>query len=73
MPNREWNRLTSTQAAAVERCIANARRAPGIYREEAADGDAYAYSLGPEGIEWGFDAPHNIARGLVRHQPSEIV
>ena len=26
MPNREWNRLTPTQAAAVERCIAKARQ-----------------------------------------------
>ena len=34
MPNREWSRLTPAQAAAVERRIAKARRAPGHHGEE---------------------------------------
>ena len=63
MPNREWSRLTPTQAAAVERCIAKARQGPGHHSEEIEGGDAYAYSLKGDRIAWGLNAPHNVARG----------
>ena len=65
MPNREWSRLTPAQAAAVERCIAKARRAPGRQSEEIEGGDAYAYSLKGDRIAWGLNAPQNVARGSV--------
>jgi hypothetical protein len=65
MPNREWSRLTKTQAAAVERCIAKARQERGRQIEETAEGEAYAYALGEGRIAWGFNAPHNIARGSI--------
>jgi hypothetical protein len=66
MPNREWKRLTSPQAAAVERVIAKARQAPGHHSEETGGGEAYAYSLkGDHRIAWGLNAPHNVARGSV--------
>ncbi len=65
MPNREWSRLTSTQAAAVERCIAKARQAPGHHSEETEGGEAYAYPLRGDRISWGLNAPNNVARGSV--------
>ncbi len=61
--NREWSRLTPTQAAAVERCIAKARIEPGQHD----DGGAYAYAVG-DTIHWGFNGGPNgfcIARGVV--------
>ena len=63
MPNREWSRLTSSQAAAVERCIAKARKEEGQHD----DGEAYAYATG-RNIHWGFNgSPEgwNSARGVV--------
>ncbi len=65
MPNREWSRLTPTQAAAVERCIAKARQEPGHQSEETDGGEAYAYSLKGDRIAWGLNAPQNVARGSV--------
>jgi len=65
MPNHEWKLLTSAQAAAVERCIAKARKEPGRQSEETEGGEAYAYSIGDERIAWGLNAPSNVARGSV--------
>jgi hypothetical protein len=65
MPNRVWSRLTPTQAAAVERCIAMARQEPGHHDEETGGGEAYAYSLKGDRIAWGLNAPQNVARGSV--------
>jgi hypothetical protein len=65
MPNNEWSLLTKRQAAAVERCIAKARKSPGQHDEETEGGEAYAYSLSGDRIAWGLNAPHNVARGSV--------
>ncbi len=63
MPNREWSRLTPTQAAAVERCIAKVRKEEGQHD----DGGAYAYAVGRT-IHWGFNGGPDgfcVARGIV--------
>jgi surface antigen len=65
MPNREWSRLTPTQAAAVERCIAKALQERGQHSEETEGGKAYAYSKKGDRIAWGLNAPNNVARGAV--------
>jgi len=68
MPNSEWSRLTPTQAAAVERCIAKARKEPGRQTEDTSDGEAYAYQSAHGSMHWGFNgepAGQNTARGVV--------
>jgi hypothetical protein len=61
--NWEWKRLSPRQAAAVERCIAKARKEQGQHD----DGGAYAYAVGTV-IHWGFNGGPKgfcIARGVV--------
>jgi hypothetical protein len=65
MSYHEWSCLTPEQAAAVERCIAKARRVSGHHSEEIGGVEVYAYSLKGDRIAWGLNAPYNITRGWV--------
>jgi len=65
MPNKELERLTVTQAAAVARCVEKARQAAGLHSESLGkDQEAYAYRQGCGCISWSVNASVNIARGV---------